>query len=79
MTPRDFASFFLRQFYIWHQAAATSIADKSSEETFINSLFRPDQCDQIGRFLKVVSNKKQPKKIGDFLGFFEKDNCRFIH
>ena len=34
--------------------------------------FPPIQCDQIGRFLKVLGNNFACKNIGDFLGSFEK-------
>ena len=39
----------------------------------------PDQCDQIGRFLKVICNKfcyKTFQVFGDLLGYIEK--CHFI-
>ena len=36
----------------------------------------PEQCDQIGRFLKVLGDKyfltRLPKMHGDFLGYLEK-------
>ena len=51
-----------------------SVVSKLEHVKELGIFYKYQQCDQIGRFSKVLGNKlaKVAQNIGDFLGHFEK-------